>query len=62
MNFFHFSSAFAVIALRAGSDYIRPLVRAAHVSRYYMIDCHTAITLPAVLTGIMVTAKDFPAR
>jgi hypothetical protein len=62
MDLFHFSTAFAMIALWAGSYHIRPYVSATHMPRYYVIYCHTAVAFSAILTGIMVTTKNFPAR
>jgi hypothetical protein len=62
VGFLHFSTAFAMIALGAGGYHIRPFMGAIHMTRDDMVDSHTAITLPAILTGIMVTTKNFPAR
>ena len=62
MGFLNFSSTLAVVAMRAGCYDIRPFVAAAHVSRNDMVDGHPAVPFPAILTGIIVTPKYFPAR
>jgi hypothetical protein len=62
VGFLHFSTAFAMIALGAGGYHIRPFMGAIHMTRDDMVDSHTAITLPAILTGIIITTEDFPAR
>ena len=62
MGFFESASAFVVVAGRAGRYNIRPCMRAAQMSGDYMIYRQASITPTAILTGIIVTAKDFAAR
>jgi hypothetical protein len=51
-----------VIAVRAGRDHVRPFVDAAQMPWDDMVDRHAAFALPAILTGIIITAEDLPAR
>jgi len=62
VRLFHFSPSFAVIAVRACRDDIRPQVRASHVARDHMVHCQPAVALPAILAGIIITSEDFPSR
>ena len=54
--------AFVVIAGRAGRHYIGPGVRAAQMSGDHVIYRQASITPPAILSGIIVAAKNFAAR
>jgi len=62
MHFLYPASAFAVIAVRAGCNHVRPDVLAAHVTGRHMIYRQVAFTLAAVLAGIIVAAENFAAR
>jgi hypothetical protein len=61
MNLFHPATPFAMVAVRARGDNIGPNMLTAEVTRRDVIHGQTALALPAVLTGIIVTAKDFPS-
>ena len=62
MRFIHAATAFAVIAWRAGRDQVRPNVLAPHVSRNNMIERQVHVPFAAILAGIIIAAKDLPAR
>jgi len=62
VGLFHFVTAFVMIAAWTGSDHIRPLVLPAHVAWDDVVHCHSAITLPAVLAGIIVATKYLTTR
>jgi hypothetical protein len=62
VNFLCFATAFTMIAMWAGCHHIRPNMLAAHMTRDHMIHRETVIAPPAILTGIIITAKYFAAR
>ena len=62
MDFFHPTTAFAVIAVRAGRHHVSPDVLTAHVPRRDVIDRQVALAFSAILAGIIVATKYFPAR
>ncbi len=61
MNLFHPTTAFAVIAVRAGCHHIGPDVLTAHMPRRNVIDRQAAFAFSTILAGIIVAAKYFPA-
>ena len=61
VNFFHPAPTLPVVAMGAGSDDICPDMLTAHVPWHDMVYGQTAFALPAVLAGIIVSAKNLPA-
>jgi hypothetical protein len=61
MDLFHPATALAVVTVRASCHNIRPDVLSTQVTRRDVIYGQAALALPAVLTGIIITAKDFPS-
>ena len=61
MHFLHPAPAFAMIAVRTGSYYVRPDMQAAHMAWCYMIHSETALALSAILAGIIIPPKDLAA-
>jgi len=62
VRFFHFSSAFMVIAGGAGRHHVCPDMLAAEMPRENVIHRQIAVAPAAILTGIIVTAEYFAAR
>jgi hypothetical protein len=61
MYFFHPATAFAMVAVRAGCNYVGPDVLSAHVPRRDVVYGQVAIAFSTILAGIIVAAKYFPA-
>src|SRR5215213_1480756 len=58
MDLFHAAPSFAVIAVRAGCYNVGPDVLPAHMARRHMVYGEIPLALSAILTSIIVAAKD----
>ena len=60
VSFFQHFATLPVIATGAGRDYIGPDMFATQMAGNDMVNCEAEGMLPAVLTGIIISAEDFP--